>query len=139
MDVWSLGCVLYAMLAGRCPFRGANNCETRSNILENKFTMNYICSRASFEARDLIVRMLEPCPEKRLTINQALPSSSFLTLILATLGLGTPLARAVASGGTRLRRIEGLFVAAAVSATTTTTNLSTNPTANNSRDSKKGQ
>ena len=66
VDIWSLGCVLYGMLVGRCPFKGANYQETRRNILENRIQTETLDGLTP-AARDLILRMLEPCPERRLT------------------------------------------------------------------------
>lgn len=54
------------MLAGHCPFRGADSAKTRCNILNNDFSMEDLESVSS-DVKDLITRMLEPCPKKRLT------------------------------------------------------------------------
>jgi serine/threonine protein kinase len=67
IDVWSAGVVLYAMLYGTVPFRAQNMSELHDMIVKAKFSLK---PEISEQARDLIKKILEPDPRKRLTIPQ---------------------------------------------------------------------
>jgi 5'-AMP-activated protein kinase catalytic alpha subunit len=67
IDVWSAGVVLYAMLYGTVPFRAQNMSELHDMIVKAKFSLK---AEISEQARDLIKKILEPDPRKRLTIPQ---------------------------------------------------------------------
>ena len=66
VDIWSLGVALSAMLTGTLPFQGAGDTELKKRILRGHFSCpEYV----SCDARDLISRMLEVDPAKRITID----------------------------------------------------------------------
>ncbi|PIN16823.1 putative serine/threonine protein kinase [Handroanthus impetiginosus] len=65
VDWWTFGVLLYELLYGKTPFKGADNEETLANVvLQNlKFPNSPI---VSFQARDLIRSLLVKEPENRL-------------------------------------------------------------------------
>jgi serine/threonine protein kinase len=66
VDWWALGVLVYEMCHGRTPFRGRNRKETFRNVLlrEPKFTAD--ARRRWPELTDLIARLLEKDPARRL-------------------------------------------------------------------------
>ena len=68
-DIWSAGVALYAMLYGTVPFKSNNMNDLHSSILKGKYTLKKGISR---KAKDLIRRMLDRNPYKRISISEIL-------------------------------------------------------------------
>jgi serine/threonine protein kinase len=79
VDMWSFGVVLFNILSGTPPFFHKDTGTLFQMILDNEvsFNPNY-WSEVSSEAKDLIVKLLEKDPTKRLTVDQALEEPWFL-------------------------------------------------------------
>ena len=69
VDIWSAGVALFAMLYGTVPFKANNMHELHKLILKGKFTLK---DEISVEAKDIIQKMLECDPKKRITIEEIL-------------------------------------------------------------------
>ncbi|XP_003740659.1 SNF-related serine/threonine-protein kinase [Galendromus occidentalis] len=67
VDIWSLGVLLYMLVAGRAPFQEATDSETLTRIMDCKYEVPRHVSR---QCRALIGRMLIRSPEKRATLEQ---------------------------------------------------------------------
>jgi serine/threonine protein kinase len=67
-DVFSLGAMLYEMIAGRVPFRGSNLPETLSNILQNEpVSPSRLNPRVPPDLETICLKCLEKRPERRYT------------------------------------------------------------------------
>ena len=64
-DTWSLGVMLYAMLAGTVPFKANSMPDLHKVILRGKFVMP---DHFSADLQDLLLRMLHMIPNKRLNM-----------------------------------------------------------------------
>ncbi len=69
VDIWSSGVVLYAMLSGTVPFKGNNIKELHKKIICGNYKK---INDISFEANNLIEKLLEIDPNKRICINEIL-------------------------------------------------------------------
>ena len=68
-DIWSSGVVLYIIVSGFFPFRGINEAELRKNILRGNYPELFDISD---NLKDLINKMLEINPEKRISVDEIL-------------------------------------------------------------------
>ena len=72
-DIWSVGIILYVLLAGYPPFVGPNQTEIKKKILKGVFDLNDdIWSIVSKDAKDLIKKMIVLDPNKRISAADAL-------------------------------------------------------------------
>ena len=67
IDIWSTGIILFAMLCGYLPFEDKNNDKLFDKILECKIEYPDFLSE---DPKDLINKILEVDPEKRITIDE---------------------------------------------------------------------
>lgn len=81
-DVWSLGIIFYHIISGYFPFAG----DDASELFE-AISLDYLdfCPKAlweyvPFEAIDLITKMLEKNPDKRISIEEVLTHNCFKTV-----------------------------------------------------------
>lgn len=72
VDCWSLGVILYMLLAGTPPFNGKTNEEILMNVYSGSFTFRPKAFKTvSNGAKDLIARLLTKDPLYRITAQQA--------------------------------------------------------------------
>ena len=73
-DIWSCGVVLYAMVCGYLPYEEENSEKLYQKIFSSKLE---IPDRISLQCKDLIKKMLEVDPKKRITLEE-IKNHSFL-------------------------------------------------------------
>jgi len=69
VDIWSAGVALYAILYGTAPFKSNNIKGLQSLIKKGKYSLK---EDISYDARDMLRRLLERHPSKRITIDEIL-------------------------------------------------------------------
>jgi calcium-dependent protein kinase len=85
-DIWSSGVILYMMITGNVPFMGRNISEIKDAVTAAKLDFSKpIWKSVSSEVQDLIRRMIEPSPSKRLSAEQVLSHLWFKNLSEGTL------------------------------------------------------
>ena len=79
VDIWSLGVMMYYLLAGTSPFRGDTDEEFSDSIKNDliNFRKNERIAKSSDQARDLIEKMCEKNPIDRISTEQALTHPFF--------------------------------------------------------------
>ncbi|KAI5963245.1 uncharacterized protein KGF55_003037 [Candida pseudojiufengensis] len=71
VDIWSLGCFLYTILCGFPPFYDDDSNDVTMKIIKGDFVfLEPWWDEISIEAKDLITKMLNINPEKRITIEE---------------------------------------------------------------------
>lgn len=72
-DMWSVGALIYVLLAGISPFLGDNDNETISNVVNANYSLDVPeLSDVSAEAKDFIQKLLLIDFRKRMSVDQAL-------------------------------------------------------------------
>lgn len=66
-DIWSMGCTLYCLLFGRIPFERTGMIELYQSIRNDPIEFDTECNE---ELKDLLSRLLEKDPSKRITMEQ---------------------------------------------------------------------
>jgi serine/threonine kinase 16 len=88
VDIWSLGCMLYALAYGHSPFEGPQEQQGGSIMLaalSGKFKFPTNDQVYSQHLRDLITSMLIVDPQKRPDIHQVCKNISFFPLKVTSL------------------------------------------------------
>ena len=75
--MWSAGIIFYQLLFRELPFVGFDLASTIQKIKENEVVMDKNDISKSRQAIDLIYKMLEKDPQKRITPKEALQHSFF--------------------------------------------------------------
>ncbi|KAI9139347.1 kinase-like domain-containing protein [Paraphysoderma sedebokerense] len=80
-DVWSLGCLMVTLLTGKPPFESEQVLNTLNKVSRADYTLP---DTVSFDARNLIQRLLQLDPKKRLPLDRILHQSFFKADLLIT-------------------------------------------------------
>ena len=74
VDIWSSGVVLYAILKGAVPFKGKSKQDLFEKIMKGEFEM---IEDITTEGQDLLRKLLEVDPKKRISLNEILTHKWF--------------------------------------------------------------
>jgi len=72
-DIWSIGIILYILLAGKPPFDGKNDREIVKKVRKGEFDIDPMeMDDVTLEAKDLVRKMLAYDPMTRFSADEAL-------------------------------------------------------------------
>jgi calcium-dependent protein kinase len=80
VDTWSVGVILFQLLTGSLPFHEHTICDTIESILSKPVELRSI----PMQVRDLLTRLLEKDPLKRLSAEQAIAHPWFFVITSMT-------------------------------------------------------
>ena len=79
-DLWSIGVIMYILLTGRPPFDGNDDDEILENVKKGVYdTYSYPYPLLSSHSKDLINKLLQYDPKKRISADQAIEHTWFKT------------------------------------------------------------
>lgn len=71
VDIWSIGVILYVLMCGYPPFQSENPIDLQNEIKTGEISFYQAdWAEVSDKAKDLIAKMLERDPDKRITIDK---------------------------------------------------------------------
>lgn len=72
-DMWSFGCIIYALLSGSLPFDHESQKETVRMTIHDQLLFDLpVWAKVSFQAKDLISGLLRKDPETRMSLETAM-------------------------------------------------------------------
>ena len=72
IDVWALGCILFEMICGKWAFYGEDSKKIKECICKGKFSFGSLKNTLSEDLKNLIAKMLDMDPLKRITVVEIL-------------------------------------------------------------------